>query len=218
MLKLLQRHSIIIMAIFVLLLTAESCKKKEDDDVPSAKKTTAKYYFNATIDGVAYSVEDLKDGYTNGVSTESDMLQIGTSNDFNYFLYDNSIYLDYNKLEKGYFYFGLINKFFNNSNPPPADRIAKFTTGVHNYGIFENSQAYEEGAAVTYLDAQGKNWATYFGSADQTGSTFNITEAIDNTDGTSYMIIKATFNCTLYDKSGNSMKLTNGEGRGRIIF
>ncbi len=201
-----------------IILIFTGCKKKDEDTTPSTPSTTADFYFNATIDGVSHSVEDMKDGFTNGMSQESDMLQIGTSTDFNYFLYDNSIYMDYDNLDKGYYYFGLINKFYNNSNPLPEDRMAKFTTGSHNYGIFENSQAYTEGAAVTYVDEQGKHWASHYGSADQTGSTFNITEAIDNPDITSYMIIKATFSCTLYDNSGNSKELTNGEARGRMLF
>jgi len=71
------------------------------------------------------------------------------------------------------------------------------------------------GASIDYIDANGKGWGTEWGS--QTGSTFNITELVANTDGTSGKIFKATFGCKLYDENGNSITLTNGVVRGKIL-
>jgi hypothetical protein len=57
-------------------------------------------------------------------------------------------------------------------------------------------------------------WSTDLGTKDQTGSTFKIISATEYTDiaGDYYMIVKAQFNCNLYNaKTGAKKVLTNGE-------
>lgn len=58
----------------------------------------------------------------------------------------------------------------------------------------------------------GTEWSTSMGTANQTGSTFNIVQAVDNPDitGTLYVKVKATFSCKVYDGLGNSKTITNG--------
>ena len=58
----------------------------------------------------------------------------------------------------------------------------------------------------------GTEWSTSKGTANQTGSTFNIVQTVDNPDlsGTFYLKVKATFSCKVYDGAGNSKTITNG--------
>ncbi|MBI3519687.1 MAG: hypothetical protein HY062_10065 [Bacteroidetes bacterium] len=58
----------------------------------------------------------------------------------------------------------------------------------------------------------GVEWSTSKGTANQSGSTFNITEKVGYTDLTStfYVKVKATFSCKVYDGSGASKTITNG--------
>jgi len=54
-------------------------------------------------------------------------------------------------------------------------------------------------------------WSTSLGTADQTGSAFTVTDRVTGTVlGYSQVKIKATFNCKIYDGSGNSKTVTGG--------
>jgi len=83
---------------------------------------------------------------------------------------------------------------------------------------YNNYKLDTYGAKIFYYDNNSVEWSTDLGSANQTGSTFNITEHIANTDGYSQHISKATFNCKLYNSTGASMTLTNGLCRGRTVY
>ena len=57
----------------------------------------------------------------------------------------------------------------------------------------------------------GTMWSTSLGTADQTGSAFTVTERVTGTVlGYSQVKIKTTFNCKIYDGSGNSKTVTGG--------
>lgn len=65
------------------------------------------------------------------------------------------------------------------------------------------------GIVVSYWDGTTK-WSTDLGTADQTGSNFKI-EASSFNAGVDYTAkTYLTFNCKLYDGSGNMKTLTNG--------
>jgi hypothetical protein len=89
-------------------------------------------------------------------------------------------------------------------------------TGSYPYGRGETSSATVNGAVVTYTDNTGKTWSTELGA--QGGSTFTITELVDNPLGTSGKIFSASFSCTLYDMSGGSIQLLNGKIRGKVFL
>jgi hypothetical protein len=88
--------------------------------------------------------------------------------------------------------------------------------GSYAYGVSHVSSSTVNGASIHYVDANGDDWFSENGP--QTGSTFSITELIDNTDGTSGKIFKATFSCKLYDLNGTaSVQVTDATIRGKIL-
>jgi hypothetical protein len=72
-----------------------------------------------------------------------------------------------------------------------------------------------DGIEIRWTDEAGNDWSTANGSADQTGSNFNITSVEDEPLQTHYSVrVKATFNCKLYDGAGNLKVLTGGQFTG----
>jgi hypothetical protein len=92
---------------------------------------------------------------------------------------------------------------------PPSDAVFKafFPTGSKPYSV-----GAANGIEISITDALGTEWNSSFGTANQTGSTFNILETVDNPDllGNFYLKVKATFSCKVYDGAGNSKTITNG--------
>lgn len=72
------------------------------------------------------------------------------------------------------------------------------------------------GVQIHWIDTTGKTWASEFGSADQSGSAFQIINRVNldtsyNTTGITHGIyIRCAFNCKLYDNTGKNMELKNG--------
>ena len=68
------------------------------------------------------------------------------------------------------------------------------------------------GVAVTFIDVSGTIWRSDKGSANQSGSSFIISEATPGTNlsGDEQIVFKANFSCKLYDDNGNSVQLSNG--------
>jgi len=80
-----------------------------------------------------------------------------------------------------------------------------------------------DGVEILWTDANGKNWCSSWGTGDQTGSTFKLTEHTKVEYQSGQVKIgryasKGTFNCTLYDKQGNSIPMTHGRFSLRTIF
>ena len=74
----------------------------------------------------------------------------------------------------------------------------------------------EDGVEITWTDESGKMWSSAKGSANQTGSKFTISqrEEIEYLPGQIQVgdyKLGGTFNCTLYDDFGNSLKVINGK-------
>jgi hypothetical protein len=73
-----------------------------------------------------------------------------------------------------------------------------------------------EGVIVYYKDSAGVIWSTDFGSGDQTSSSFQITERKDDTFYSG--VVKGKFSCTVYNISGDSKLLENGQFVGKSIW
>ena len=87
-----------------------------------------------------------------------------------------------------------------------------FNIGSKNY-IFGG-----DGVRIS-IEQGGEFWSTSSGSANQSGSNFNITSMTEMTlGGIPYVEIEATFNCTIYNGSGASKTLTNGTFKGRFQY
>lgn len=85
-----------------------------------------------------------------------------------------------------------------------------FSVAAYNYDADPS-----DGIEILWTDEAGNDWSTSYGSADQTGSNFNITSVEDEPGQTHYSVrVKATFNCKLYDGAGNEKPLTSGQFTG----
>ena len=91
--------------------------------------------------------------------------------------------------------------------PANSDFKAFFNTRSYSYG--NGLTVY--GIELTWRDNSGVQWSTSMGSGNQSGSSFSITDMKDMSQlGNYYVVIKASFNCTLYNSVGQSKILTEG--------
>jgi len=191
--------------LIVLVLVIVSCKKDS-----SSSQGSFPYYFMATINGssVKYQANDLDSRYACGISQPESSLW---PSDFD--IYEGTAILDEQDQTKNIIHVHIL-KYFDHE-PSADERVVMIKTGSYPYGLSDVSSSTINGAAIDYLDANGNAWDSQFGS--QAGSTFTITELINNPNGTSGKIFTATFNCKLYDGNGGSIQLTNATIRGKIL-
>lgn len=201
----------------IVVTGISSCKKEESTPTPTPTTTTnppvptSNLYFQATINGTAVSFQDGVGGYGAGGGSESGSEPSGWQEGQS----------------------SMVTKAFSTQNlggihimkafvyEPSITQIeSMFAVQSYPYGKLSPSTNIdgEDGARVFYYDNSGVEWTTDLGTADQTGSTFSITEHIVNEAGVSHRISKVTFNCTLYNSTGASMILTNGVYRGRTVY
>jgi hypothetical protein len=193
-----------LLAIALIFSFIVSCKKNKSND----DTLNFPFYFTATINGAMVQYE------ANDVNSQ---FECGTSAPFNalgddYDIYEGTFIQDGNDPSKNNIYVHVL-KFFDH-DPSSAERLAMFKTGSYPYGFGSTSPSTIDGVSIDYTDATGKEWFSELGS--QTGSTFSITEVVDNPDNTSFKILKATFSCKLYDFSGGSIQVNNAVIRGKI--
>lgn len=183
---------------------AVSCKKDK-----SSNEEEFPYYFSATINGasVKYEANDLNSRYECG--TSSPYSALGDDHD----IYEGTVILDGNDDTKNNIYLHIL-KFFDHY-PDFSERLAMIKTGNYPYGISKVDPTTVDGVSIDYTDANGKEWFSELGS--QSGSNFSITELVENPDGTSLKIFKATFSCKLYDGSGGSIQVSNAVVRGKVF-
>lgn len=96
---------------------------------------------------------------------------------------------------------------FNDS----IDKDSMFVVGNLPYG---SAAAGKEGVVVKWIDNLQTVWSTELSpnlATDQASSTFNITDVAINEDGFSRFLIGGTFTCTLFDKDGNTLNVTDGK-------
>jgi hypothetical protein len=87
---------------------------------------------------------------------------------------------------------------------------AFFSPGVYPFAASFGAS----GITIGWTDKAGVDWESNNAPGTQTGSNFTITKVENTTgasyNGTYYITVTATFNCTLYDGNGNSRTVTNG--------
>ena len=202
-----------LMLLSAFVLTT-SCSKKDDDD-PSPTTSKAKFYFEATLDGEKISIKDQKNGYGNGSGYSGELIDDGDHFDFQ--MFDFSTFSGFNSTDPAY-YFGVVTYFDSTGTPSAEKRATAFKVGKYGFAVYDNfNLPFKEGASIEYYDENGDGWSTAYGTASQSGSSFEVLEFVENTDFTSYYIIKVKFNCTLYNYDGDKSKKLVGEARGRII-
>jgi hypothetical protein len=191
--------------ILFALISILSCKKDKSSD----EDQQFPYYFTATINGgaIKYEANDLNSQYGCGTSAPY------SANGDEYDIYEGTFMEDGNDPSKNNIYVHVL-KYFDHE-PDLSERLAMVDVGNYPYGVSDVSSATINGVSIGYTDATGKEWFSEFGP--QTGSTFSITELVDNPDDTSLMIFKATFSCKLYDGSGGSIQVSNAVIRGKLF-
>ncbi len=209
-----KKHILSLTASLLLLLSISSCKKDSSTTTTTttnnngAPAITSTYYFQAKIDGVwvTYQANDIS--WVSGYGSASG----GGTTD--YYLIERAFVSDFAETNSGGVSILKDNVFDVNDYPT---RYSLFTLGSKPYGKEKTLTANPvEGGLVSYT-LNGVEWSSNLGTSDQTGSTFSITEFVDNTDGASKKIVGATFSCKLYNGLGGVKTVTNGKFRGRII-
>ncbi|WP_162428846.1 hypothetical protein [Pontibacter pudoricolor] len=184
------------------------CDTEEDDVVTTA----GTYYFEAEMDGKTLLLPEGKDGYasnafvqteaTTSGCTEIQLMQLAKPNDIK-----KSIEIAF--IEQR-----------SSCTTDCAQSKAMLQTGDYSFGRLEtfSDMPMQDGVVIRYTDIYGKVWSTDFGTADQSNSSFNVTKVSANTsDSKSQLLATAEFNCTLYDKAGNKIVITNGKVVSRSI-
>ena len=198
------KRYLLLMAFSSILFS--SCKKestKDSSDYP--------YYFTATINGsaVKYEADDLNSLYGSGTSQPENSIGFD-----NYDIYEGTLLQKMTGEYENSIYVHILKHFTH--EPSSSERAGMITIGNYGYGVSNSDNSTVNGASIEYYDANGDSWTTETGT--QTGSTFQITELVDNNDGTSGKIFKASFSCKLYNSDGTqSIQLTNGVIRGKIL-
>ncbi|MFN8166899.1 MAG: hypothetical protein U0X76_12250 [Bacteroidia bacterium] len=102
----------------------------------------------------------------------------------------------------------LFDRTFGINSIPPSDSlfVSQFNSGAWSF-LAAGNEIFN----ISYVDQNGDQWDTSSGTADQTGSNFNVSEKlVIHKNGRTGVLLKATFNCKLYDNSGHVKNLTNG--------
>ncbi|WP_143097837.1 hypothetical protein [Chitinophaga sp. CF118] len=168
--------------------------------------SATEYYYKITIDGKTYEqIVTMTNDYEAG-SSLSGVDDVTISAGINYYVIGES------ETPKGKTGFGVTRGTMHNYlNATNNTFKAFFAPG--SYKIVK-SFADGDGVTIGWLDADGEEWGTEYGTGDQTGSTFNISSISDSPDltGTFYLKTKMLFKCKLYNKNTGVMKqVTNGE-------
>ncbi len=192
------------------ILIFSSCKKADNDSSPSTGNTTggttltinSPWQVYAKIDGVDYSKKDGTgaigvfnvSGFT-ASDPDSSVSNYGSS------LVDGTLTLVYFEVVRNG------HHFLGGTNVENADFLAYFHAGNYSYTT-ENIN----GVAIHYRDSMGVLWGTDMGTANQTGSEFTIVQVREETVVPNYDLkVLSRFHCKLYNGSGQSKTLTDGE-------
>lgn len=190
-----------------------SCTKKNDTN------NKYPYYFKATINGqfVNYQANNISTEYGSGTNSMSSGLGPSDTDEGYIDHYEGTILVKDINIYQNAIEVYILKHFNSYFSPSEDEKNAMFYQGNYPYGQLDELDGMntKNGAVIIYYDNDGVQWTSENGS--QTGSTFAITELVENNDGTSKKIMKAVFTCKLYNQAGQSIQLTNGEIRGLVI-
>jgi hypothetical protein len=204
---------LLLLALFFFEFIMVSCKKNsappahQSTNVDTSGADTA-YYYLFQLDSNALSAENaFINGYSiYGFGSNTD---VGSSIIPSSDLGVNNCCTNYLPWDTTAFYetIGGIN-----NNADSGATLAKFYSQLSATTSFKYGTDETNGVIIRWIDPQGKPWSTNFASALQTGSNFMITASKIETPALS-LRITASFNCKLYDSTGNVKTLTNGKSR-----
>jgi hypothetical protein len=188
-----------------LLLTLSvfvaGCKKDNPYNNTHAVPTSG-YYFQGTFGGTFNQI-------TTGAGGASSSGYAGNAGqDYNY--NGGGAFINYSNLSNPITLASVnIQHYYYNTNPSTYTLDSLFLVSASvPFTTAGNNPA--NGVYVTWMDANGHNWASNNAPGTQSGSKFTIT-ASSAIDPTTYMAtVTGTFNCILYDSVGNSLIVTGG--------
>ena len=199
----------VIAALFTIccILTLSSCEKDESD----AKPVTS-LYFEADMDGKSMLLPEGKDGYESKASVHTTANALGCIEVQSMQL---SKAADSRKSYEVHFV-----KQKSACTSDCTQSKAMLQEGAYTFGreTTSSDEVAVDGVIIRYTDIYGKVWSTDFGAANQSNSSFTVTNVEANTmDDKSEMLATAEFSCTLYDGDGNETLVTNGKLVSRSI-
>lgn len=191
--------------VFIFLAIIMLGCKKEDNNSPDPDPGTeitidSKPSFQGTINGKTFSYDQ-----TNSVSVQGASLGIAYYPDTSEFTYNAHLSsLDFDTTFIS-IYIGTLY-LPGGGSPTNEEFSAFFKTGTLPY-----SANLLNGIEIRYWDEDNTMFSTAFGTANQNNSTFMFDELKEEPFYNRMNIkFKASFDCYLYDESGNFITLTNG--------
>lgn len=201
-----RNYSINLLLMILMVVAFIGCSKDDDNDSPTNPGTPA-----ITIDSptqVSFKVNSVAVSYVSAASnvesyfSNSSLLATFPDTSETVFGYGfqkavGSNYINLFDVEKGTYEFvtsdsALFVGFFPEQSVPYSNAAAN-------------------GVRIIYYDENGDQWASDYGSAAQTGSTFVIQDTkFRISGGDKYMKVKASFSCNVYDGSGSFKTITDG--------
>lgn len=193
--------------ILVLFILFSGCDKDDtnpeetNDDITNDNNddnttATSSPQFTGDINETAVNYSNLHVGYTSSGEASTDS---GTPSKFQlgFILLDSDL-KHIIHVEKG-------TLTIPSGYPSNEEFNAFFPLGTSEYDA-----SLEDGVVIEYTDNSGQKWSTAFGSAEQTGSTFEIIDReITEHNGDHVVKVKINANCKLYNQSGESKSLEN---------
>ena len=187
------------------LLVASCSKKDESEPEPNNNNNSNEITINssprysASIDSVAYSKVENGTTVVKGLSSTYDHPSIDTSiGNYTSNLNNPGVSTYIRLVRRGLVFTGALpdNSIFN----------SYFNPASYTYTL-----SGTDGIKISWYDNSLQEWSTDAGTADQTGSSFTITDIKGENTSDGYLLkIKATFTCKLYNGSGQSKTLTSG--------
>jgi len=198
----------LVFAIYIAI-TFLSCKEKEIIPTPPDSND---FYFIATVNEKSKNLVSGRNGYRSTVTTEQvtgnnpaliNLIYTSGLSQLNNNYYIKSSEIGSVKFDNDWFnasdYSSNPNLYFSNV----------FSAGSRNFCNMTDSAT--PCVEIYWKDTYAKEWTTRKNS--QSGSLFNITSVTESTgtSGETLKLVKATFNCTLYNELGASIVLKNGQ-------
>jgi hypothetical protein len=196
---------LLLLALFVSF-GFSSCEK--EDDLSLSDGIDDSYLVEVEMDGKSLILREGKDGYRSVATADKKAL-------VNRCLRDASMIIaKETTLDKSF------QVFIQNIADacPPGNDYVEGLYRVGEYPFAKQTETQEaDGVVILYTDIAGVEWASNRGSADQTGSHFEIvSHELINHSKYKYET-EAVFNCKLYTEDGKEMMLTNGRINSRSV-
>lgn len=219
------RGAFLALAALCTALTMSACSDNsptDNDDDGQGTPITAQYYIQATMNGktVTYQTSALSNGQIgqamNG-STTSDGPKVSVIQEY---AFNKATYANGDFVVDTLADCPRITLIKNFDDTPYDEELDELISPTMQFG---NERTRTDGVQIAWTDGNGKRWCSSWGSGDQAGSSFTVTEhtkieyQIGQPLGGRYNS-KGTFNCTLYDAQGNSMTVKNGKFSLQTVF